>query len=246
MNVSPLYHAQSPILQGASDQAPASVLWVGRPASHATVILLNTVYHAVRISTAPSLRLSETCVTRGPLRQGAAHTPVTPIETAVWLWQATRPPLRVVKPTQPRPPTVYDCSHMKVCKRTVHKKRVELAEKRAVLRSRREQLWKNLRRKAEREIDVLKRVETRLRHEAEEKVGLAEKKRRRKRWGEKSTILVQKLALKQAKAKMQLGRRHNFIPPDCSQFYHFVPLGHVLSLWKRGWIRSRSKALQSF
>jgi hypothetical protein len=71
MNVSPLYHAQSPILQGASDQAPASVLWVGRPASHATVILLNTVYHAVRISTAPSLRLSETCVTRGPLRVSA-------------------------------------------------------------------------------------------------------------------------------------------------------------------------------
>ncbi|KAJ7855666.1 hypothetical protein B0H13DRAFT_1902999 [Mycena leptocephala] len=83
--------------------------------------------------------------------------------------KTTRPPQRFAKPTQPRPPTVYDCSHMKMCKRTAHKKRVELAEKRAVLRSRREQLGKNLRRKAEREIDVLKRLETRLRHEAKEK-----------------------------------------------------------------------------
>jgi hypothetical protein len=123
--------------------------------------------------------------------------------------------------------------------REAHKKHWELADKCAVLRSRREQLTKNLRRKVEREIDVLKRTDARLRHEAEDKAGLAEKERR-KRWGEKNTILVKKLALKQAKAKMQRGRQHNFIPPDCSQFYHFVPLGHVLSLWQRGWIRSRS------
>jgi hypothetical protein len=50
---------------------------------------------------------------------------------------------------------------MKVSKREAHKKRLELAEKPAVLRSRHEQLRKNLWRKAEREIDVLKRVEAR-------------------------------------------------------------------------------------
>ncbi|KAJ7931187.1 hypothetical protein B0H13DRAFT_1959375 [Mycena leptocephala] len=141
---------------------------------------------------------------RGQTQQGATHTPVTPVETTVWLWQATRPPLRVVKPTPPRPPTVYDCSHMKASKRKAHRERLELAEKRAVLRSRREQLRKDLRRKAERENDASKRVEARLRHEAAEKAGLAEKERRRIRWEEKNAILVKKLAMKQAKAKQKL------------------------------------------
>ncbi|KAJ7855660.1 hypothetical protein B0H13DRAFT_1902994 [Mycena leptocephala] len=100
------------------------------------------------------------------------------LEVARRRWQATHPPPRVVKPTLPRTPTVYDCSHMEateeelVAQGGTRDRCIEAGGCQVAQRSVRESR-------------------------------LGEKDRRRKRW-DKNTILVKKLALKQAKAKQKL------------------------------------------
>jgi len=143
---------------------------------------------------------------RGAKQPAAGNAPAQPVETMVWLWQAMKPPPRVAnaKPAPPPRPNVYDCSHMKQSKRKAHKLRLELAEKRAELRARREKLKTEARRKAELEIQTVKRAEGRVRHEAEEKAALARKAERRKRWEASNPILAKALAKKQAEAAQRL------------------------------------------
>ncbi|KAF7334250.1 hypothetical protein MSAN_02386400 [Mycena sanguinolenta] len=142
---------------------------------------------------------------RGGAKQQAASSASTqPVEALIWLWQASKPPPRVEKPAPPPSPDVYDFSHMKASKRKVRRQRLELAEKRADLRARRETLKVETRRKAEREVLAAKRLEGRLRHQAEEKAALARKAERRKRWEASNPILAKALAKQQAEAAQRL------------------------------------------
>jgi len=137
-------------------------------------------------------------------QQAGANTSAQPVETTVWLWQAMKPPPRVVKPAPPPPPNVYDFSHMKASKRKAHRLRLELAEKRAELRARREKIKTDAQRKVELEVRAVKRAEGRVRHEAEEKAALARKAERRKRWEASNPILAKALAKKQVEAAQRL------------------------------------------
>ncbi|KAJ7512556.1 hypothetical protein B0H11DRAFT_2214342 [Mycena galericulata] len=131
-------------------------------------------------------------------------TPLAPVETTVWLWRASRPPVRVPPPPPPPPPNVYDFSHMKPSKRKAHRARQELAAKHAVLRERRETLRAEARKKVELEQRAVKRAEGRVLHEATEKAALAEKERKRKEWAEKNPQLARALAKKRAEAEQKL------------------------------------------
>ncbi|KAJ6578617.1 hypothetical protein B0H10DRAFT_925130 [Mycena sp. CBHHK59/15] len=143
-----------------------------------------------------------------PLRSGAKSKPAVatsaataePIETTVWLWRATRPPKPKQKAPVPRPPIVYDYSHMKASKRKAHKARDELNAKRAMLRGRREKLEGDAKRKAERERQAVLKAEGRIRHQQAEEASRIEKERKRKEWEEKNPILARTLTKQREKA----------------------------------------------
>ncbi|KAJ7253664.1 hypothetical protein B0H12DRAFT_1233547 [Mycena haematopus] len=140
----------------------------------------------------------------GAKQQAAANTSAETVETLIWLWQASKPPPRVEKPAPPAPPYVYDFSHMKASKRKARRQRLELAEKRAELQARRDSLKVEAQRKAKREIQVVKRAEGRLRHQAEEEAALARKAERRKRWEASNPTLAKALAKQQVEAAQRL------------------------------------------
>ncbi|KAJ7033184.1 hypothetical protein C8F04DRAFT_1396219 [Mycena alexandri] len=117
-----------------------------------------------------------------------------PIETMVWLWRSANPPKRVEKPPVPRPPIVYDFSHMKASKRKAHRARDELAAKRAELQERREKLKADARHKVELERRAIRRTEGRARHQEEERAALLVKEERRKRWEQKNPLLAKAFA----------------------------------------------------
>ncbi|KAK7046866.1 hypothetical protein R3P38DRAFT_2607960 [Favolaschia claudopus] len=129
-----------------------------------------------------------------------------PVQTMVWLWQATKPPSRVVKPTESVRTNVYDYSHMKASKRKAHKARLELAEKRAELEARRKLRKLQTRREADRKVNAEKREEAKLRHQEEERAGLLRKAERRKRWETSNPILAKALAKKKAEDAQRLAQ----------------------------------------
>ncbi|KAJ7154710.1 hypothetical protein C8R46DRAFT_1118170, partial [Mycena filopes] len=127
-------------------------------------------------------------------QQQQPAAPAKPTEAMVWLWQAMNPAKRVKeKVIPPRPPIVYDFSHMKASKRKAHRARTELAEKRAELEEKRRKLKADVRHKIELEVRAQRRTVGRARHEAEEAAALAAKAERRKRWEKQNPILAKSL-----------------------------------------------------
>ncbi|KAJ7138438.1 hypothetical protein C8R43DRAFT_1019081 [Mycena crocata] len=137
---------------------------------------------------------------RASKQEATSSTSAAPVETTVWLWQAARPPVPAVNPAvksrPPRPPIVYDFSHMKPSKRKAHRARQELAEKYALLRSRREAIKAEARKKEEIELRAARKAQNKIIHDAAEKIGLAEKERRRKVYEEKMAKAARKLQKK--------------------------------------------------
>jgi hypothetical protein len=149
-------------------------------------------------------------------QQAAANTSAKqPVETMIWLWQASKPGPRVEKPAPPPRPNVYDFSHMKASKRKAHRLRIEVAEKRSELRARRDNIKAEAQRKAEREVRDAKRATGRLLHQAQEKEALARKAERRKRWEKSNPILAKALAKQQAEAAQRLAP----VPPPSKKLH---------------------------
>ncbi|KAJ7731162.1 hypothetical protein DFH07DRAFT_847816 [Mycena maculata] len=149
------------------------------------------VFHSV-----PSMKPRE--ARGGKQQQAAAPKAAVPVEATVWLWRAMRPPKQAAKPPAPRPPIVYDYSHMKASKRKAHRAREELAAKRAVLHERREKLRSEARWKVDSVQRAERRAEARARHEAAEKAGLVEKERRRAAWEARNPQMARALAKNRA------------------------------------------------
>ncbi|KAJ7723418.1 hypothetical protein B0H16DRAFT_1895848 [Mycena metata] len=141
---------------------------------------------------------------RGSKQQPASAARGSPVETMVWLWRSATPPKRVEKPPVPRPPIVYDCSHMKASKRKAHRTRDELAAKRAELQERRDKLKAEARHKVEVERRTIRRTEGRARHQAEERAALSVKEERRKQWEQKNPLLAKAFAAEREAEEQKL------------------------------------------
>ncbi|KAJ7098354.1 hypothetical protein C8R44DRAFT_888977 [Mycena epipterygia] len=123
-------------------------------------------------------------------QQVTTDTSAVPVETIVYLWRARKPPPRVEKPAPPRPPNVYDYSHMKASKRKAHKARIELAAKREMLSTKSKNLRTEAREKRERELRAVRLAKGRALHEVAEREGLARKALRRAEWEKRNPIPV--------------------------------------------------------
>ncbi|KAJ7885117.1 hypothetical protein B0H14DRAFT_3432059 [Mycena olivaceomarginata] len=156
---------------------------------------------------------SRTATSTATQTRGAKGANPAQVETMVWLWQAMTPPSRAAAAAKakanPAPPPAkadnYDFSHMKQAKRKAHRLRIELAAKYAGLAARRNALKTEARRKVEKEREVVRKAEGRVRHEREEREALARKAERRARW-EKANPVAAK-ALKVARQREEEERR---------------------------------------